>query len=100
MKKLIVLILLCALVLSLTGCIELTEVNTESNNETSNTAVGIGALKEIGGQLYYDTNTGIVYWWNGHGLSTGAATVPSAYFAPNGLPYKYNPETKTLEEIK
>lgn len=28
-----------------------------------------------------------------------AATTPSPYYAPNGLPYKYNPSTNTLEEI-
>ena len=27
------------------------------------------------------------------------ATTPSPYYAPNGLPYKYNPSTNTLEEI-
>ncbi len=29
-----------------------------------------------------------------------AATTPSPYYAPNGLPYKYNPETNTFEEIE
>lgn len=27
------------------------------------------------------------------------STAPSAYYAPNGLPYKYNLTNNTLEEI-
>lgn len=27
-------------------------------------------------------------------------TTPSPYYAPNGKPYRYNPETNTFEEIK
>jgi hypothetical protein len=27
------------------------------------------------------------------------STTPSPYYAPNGLPYRYNPETNTFEEI-
>lgn len=27
------------------------------------------------------------------------AITPSPYYAPNGLPYRYNPETNTFEEI-
>ena len=45
--------------------------------------------------LYYDTNTKIVYilfneWANGY---------MSPYYAPNGMPYVYNVETNSLEEI-
>ena len=41
--------------------------------------------------LYYDTTTDIVYIISYHRQT--------AYYAPNGLPYKYNPETNELEEI-
>ena len=42
--------------------------------------------------LIYDTTTGIVYIEGRNFFTT--------YYAPNGLPYKYNPETNTLEEIR
>ena len=49
--------------------------------------------------LYYDVDTKIVYimfheqvGWAGYGYM-------SAYYAPNGLPYLYDPETNTLQEI-
>ena len=52
----------------------------------------------IGDGLYYDSTTRIVYWWNGWFLNN-TATTPSPYYAPNGLPYKYNPETNVFEQI-
>ena len=34
-------------------------------------------------------------------ISSGCycATAPTPYYAPNGLPYRYNPESNTFEEI-
>lgn len=56
---------------------------------------------EIGNYLYYDSTTRIVYWWNGIiGTAGDSAISPSPYYAPNGLPYLYNPETNTFEEIE
>ena len=49
----------------------------------------------IGGELYYDSATRITYRRNGNAY--GSVFIP--YFAPNGLPYKYTPETNTFEEI-
>ena len=50
--------------------------------------------------MWYDSTTRIVYWWNGRlGAGFYGAVAPSPYYAPNGLPYKYNPETNTFEEI-
>lgn len=47
--------------------------------------------------LSYDTMTRIVYIRN---RSSGYNTyVYIPYYAPNGLPYRYNPETNTFEEI-
>ena len=68
-------------------------------NETVSKEAGTDALICIGGKLYYDPMTTIVYFWNG---SSGCdyATMPSPYYAPNGLPYKYDVETNSFEEIK
>ena len=40
-----------------------------------------------------------MYFWNGLIGYGQASTTPSPYFAPNGLPYKYEPETNTFVEI-
>lgn len=99
----VLLILATLLLLScfLTGC-EAESVRVNVGNETSiyGTVFGKDALVGIGGGLWYDSTTRIVYWWNGF-LNYGsyAATTPSPYYAPNGLPYRYNPETNTFEEI-
>ncbi len=98
--------LMClSMALTLTGCNEnkLVSVNVESDSSISGTAFGISALREIGNGLWYDTTTRIVYWWNGSlsagGLRSSCNTTPTPYYAPNGLPYRYNPETNTFEEI-
>lgn len=55
-------------------------------------------LQRIKDTIYYDTRTGIVYFWNGYNYYN-AASMPSPYYAPNGLPYKWDPITEKLEEI-
>lgn len=84
-----------------TGCgSKETSLNIKQESSVSSTGrIGIKNLKAIGGYLYYDVTTRIVYWWNGATGVREYATTPSAYYAPNGLPYKYNPTTNTLEEI-
>lgn len=62
--------------------------------------MGFGGLVYIGRGLYYDSSTMIVYWWNGYFGGVDQATAPTAYYAPNGMPYRYNPSTNTFEEIK
>lgn len=100
-KRLLVGLIGCIVTFSLVGCDETTiNVNVENSSELSGTTLGIDSLIEIGNDLYYDSTTRIVYWWNGLlGLSNWATT-PTAYYAPNGLPYRYNPETNTFEEIE
>ena len=103
MKKRFLLGLLgCMLAFSLVGCGETTtlNVNVENNEELSNITLGKDALIEIENGLWYDSATRIVYWWNGFMTYSRGDTTPTAYYAPNGLPYKYNPETNTFEEIK
>ena len=81
---------------SITGCSnnQPITVNVENTNALDNTIFGKSALIEIGNSLWYDSSTKIVYWWNGY---ISRAT-PTPYYAPNGVPYRYNPETNTFEE--
>lgn len=99
-KKILILLVGCCLSFTLIGCGETTvvNVNVEKSEELNNTVLGIDSLISIGNKLYYDSTTRIVYWWNGY-LMTDHATTPTPYFAPNGYPYRYNPETNTFEEI-
>lgn len=103
MKKLLSIILCCLIILSLVGCggtkTGVVAVNVENSEDLSGPIFGRDALIEIGDNLYYDSSTRIVYWWNGS-LGSNYATSPSPYYAPNGLPYRYNPETNTFEEIQ
>jgi hypothetical protein len=94
MKKFLAIILVIVLTLSLTAC------GASPDVESDDIILGKSGLMELGNGLYYDVNTRIVYWWNGNlnGVSSGYVT-PSPYYAPNGLPYRYNPQTNTFEEI-
>ena len=62
---------------------------------------------QIDGQdnLYYCKRTRIVYWIGGSYMVNTmgddyTTSYMTAYYAPNGLPYKYNVENKKLEELK
>lgn len=100
-KRLFTILAACVLTFSLMGCGTTLNVNVENSSELNNTTLGTNSLISIGNGLYYDSTTRIVYWWNGT-MSTIAnfATTPTAYYAPNGLPYRYNQETNTFEEIQ
>ena len=83
------------LLLTLSGC------SSESEDLSiieAGSIVGVD-LMNIDGCLYYDTKTNIVYIWNGIFGCSITATTPSPYYASNGLPYKYDPDTKQLKEI-
>lgn len=94
MKKIVTMIVAFVLTMQLIGCgaVEPVHVNVENNNISTST---FGELVKIGGLLWYDPATRIVYRINDH--TYGVTYVP--YYAPNGLPYRYNPETNTFEEI-
>ena len=95
MKKKVVIGLL-ALSALMCGCgAEDVYVNVENQNTLNNNVLGYNALEKIGNGLYYDKSTRIVYLY----YDFIEESCVSAYYAPNGLPYKYNPETNTLEEI-
>lgn len=100
MKKLLATALLF-LIICCTGCSSDRQVviAVENTENLYNTSFGKSALIGIGDGLCYDSTTRIVYWWNGD-LYGYSATTPSPYYAPNGLPYKYNPEKNTFEEIE
>lgn len=102
MKRNILVVLMIAMFLPfVSGCErEVVTVNMGTDdNETVSKEAGTDALIRISGTLYYDPMTKIVYIWNG---SSGGqyATMLSPYYAPNGLPYKYNVESNSFEEIK
>lgn len=101
MKKLLSIILCCVIAFSLVGCgaeRPVVAVNVENDSSLSGKVFGEDALIEIGSRLWYDSTTRIVYWWNGN-MQYNNGVSPSPYYAPNGLPYLYNPETNTFEEI-
>lgn len=94
-NKVLILSLLSLTAFGLTGCdSKPVVVNVENSEALNGTNIGKSTLFMIGDGLCYDSTTRIVYWWNGFW------EIPfSPYYAPNGLPYKYNPETNTFEEI-
>lgn len=103
MKKFLsIVIIVVLLALSFCGCDTTTSVQVKVDNKSdiTNTTFGKDAMIEIGGGLWYDSATRIVYWWNGIMIESGSDTAPTPYYAPNGLPYRYNPETNTFEEIE
>lgn len=103
MRKLLSIILCLVIICSLVGCgaeRPVVAVNVENDSSLSGKVFGVDALVEIGNYLYYDSTTRIVYWWNGRLGAYNHAATPSPYYAPNGLPYLYNPETNTFEEIE
>lgn len=103
-KKLLVCLIGCILMCSFVGCGGTTtttvNVNVERGSELHSSTLGKQAFIEIGrSELVYDSATRIVYMVNGHnGVYESQTYCP--YYAPNGLPYRYNPETNTFEEIK
>ena len=103
MKRNLLILLTTTLLFSsiVTGCGSTTNVviDVENKENLSNVIIGKSALIKIGDGLYYDSTTRIVYWWNGYLEGIRYDTTPSPYYAPNGLPYKYNPEINTFEEI-
>lgn len=102
MKKLLSIILCLVIMFSLVGCAveeKVVAVNIENSDNLAGKVFGKDAMIEIGSNLWYDSTTRIVYWWNGILGSFNHAATPSPYYAPNGFPYLYNPETNTFEEI-
>ncbi len=95
-KRLLVGLIGCMLALSLVGCSsETVQVNVSNSDSLSSNQFGI--FIDIGNDLVYDSATRIVYI---EGRTYGGYDVHCPYYAPNGLPYRYNTETNTFEEIE
>lgn len=93
-RKLLATVFSCFIALSLVGCGG-EPVNVNVSNSEIIYSNQFGNFIKIGGNLRYDSATRIVYILNCN--SNGNSYTP--YYAPNGLPYIYNPETNTFEEI-
>lgn len=94
-KKLLACLVACTLLLSLTGCTS-DPVQVNVSNDENIASNQFGEFRHIGDDLVYDTATRIVYIEN---YAYPMNDVYTPYYAPNGLPYKYDPETSTFEEI-
>lgn len=93
-KKSFAIVSICVALLFLVGCTsEPIQVNVSNSEELY--SYNIGTFMKINKDLRYDSATRIVYIYNYN--IHGSSYTP--YYAPNGLPYKYNPETSTFEEI-
>ena len=93
-NKIIALILTVFLVFCLAGC---SGTDAGSKDYTKRTG---GRLQTTGMQdLYYDTNTKIVYILFNEWAGYSGYGYMSPYYAPNGMPYVYNVETNSIEEI-
>ena len=98
-RKAFMILLSCMLIISLVGCGEekILNVNVENGDSLNSNILGEQSFIEIGNELYYDSSTRIVYMLN---KTYSGWNVYTPYYAPNGFPYRYNPETNTFEEIK
>ena len=94
MKKIATLVLTIYLVLCMTAC-----TDTGSKNYTNNTS---GRFVAVPTQtdLYYDTNTKIVYVIFNECFGNRGYGYMSVYYADNGKPYKYNVERNCLEKVE
>lgn len=107
-RKWMVMVVSLTLIFVLVECSaekEVILVNLESSSDNDsrilpNQNIGISAMAELGDGVWYDTTTGIVYWWNGFYNASYASNTPSPYYSSNGYLYRYIPETNRLEEVK
>ena len=91
-NKIIALMLTVVLIFFLVGC-----TSAGSKDYTKRTG---GRLQPTMMQdLYYDTNTKIVYILFNECAGYSGYGYMSPYYAPNGLPYVYNIQNNSLEEI-
>lgn len=92
-NKIIVLILTIFLVFCLVGC------GAYTGSKSYVTSTGGRLQPTMTNNLYYDTNTKIVYILFNEGAGNAGYGYMAPYYAPNGMPYVYNVQTNSLEEI-
>ena len=95
-NKLMATLLSCTLALPLFGCGAVEPVQVNVSNSKSISSNQFGTFVSIVNNLVYDPATRIVYRRNN---TSDGYRVYIPYYAPNGLPYRYDPETNTFEEI-
>ena len=93
-NKIIVLILTVFLVFCLAGCGG-TDVGSKDYTTRTNGRLQPTMMQD----LYYDTNTKIVYILFNEFAGYSGYGYMSPYYAPNGMPYVYNIQNNSLEEI-
>lgn len=97
-RKVFMSLLSCIMIFSLVDCgeVKTLNVNVENSDSLNSNILGEQSFIEIGSGLHYDSSTRIVYMLN---KTYNGWNVFTPYYAPNGFPYRYNPETNTFEEI-
>ena len=94
-KRLFTVVLVCVVLSFLVGCAPAEPIKVNVSNSEELYSDRFGCFIKINNGLRYDSATRIVYIYNANNY--GGSYTP--YYAANGLPYKYNPETNTFEEI-
>ncbi len=94
MKRIMAIVFVLLVTISLISCAGSVQDNALSNEEGKTEEYGV--FIAIGSHLVYDSVTRIVYLKH---RTYGAHPTYCPYYASNGLPYRYNPDTNTLEEI-
>lgn len=90
-KKIIILMFFAVLIMSLTACVS----NGSKGYESNTGLVAIPGAND----LYYDSQTKVVYFVFNESMGYTGYGYMSAYYAPNGLPYLYDPFKRELVEI-
>lgn len=93
-NKIIALILTVFLIFCLAGC-SITSAGSKNYTTRTNSRLKPTMMQD----LYYDTNTKIVYILFNECAGYSGYGYMSPYYAPNGMPYVYNVQTNSLEEI-
>ena len=93
-NKIIALILTVFLVFCLAGC-SITSAGSKNYTPRTNSRLQPTRMQD----LYYDTNTKIVYILFNECAGYSGYGYMSPYYAPNGMPYVYDVETNSIEEI-
>ena len=91
-NKIIALMLTVVLIFFLAGC---TSAGSKDYTTRTNSRLQPTMMQD----LYYDTNTKIVYILFNECAGYSGYGYMSPYYAPNGLPYVYNIQNNSLEEI-